>query len=31
VPGIPHLLVAASRRIIAYDVTRDGQRFLLSP
>jgi Tol biopolymer transport system component len=31
VPGIPHLLFAVSRRLIDYDVTRDGQRFLLAP
>ncbi len=31
VPGVPRLLLDASRRILAYDVTRDGQRFLLAP
>jgi WD40-like Beta Propeller Repeat len=30
-PGIPHLLFAVSRRLVDYDVTRDGQRVLLAP
>jgi Tol biopolymer transport system component len=31
VPGTAHLLFTASRRLIDYDVTRDGQKFLLAP
>lgn len=31
VAGIPHLLFVASRRLADYDVTRDGERFLLGP
>jgi eukaryotic-like serine/threonine-protein kinase len=31
VPGIPHLLFTAYRRLTDYDVTADGQRFLLAP
>lgn len=31
VPGIPHLLFLASRRLVDYDVMPDGQRFLLAP
>jgi eukaryotic-like serine/threonine-protein kinase len=30
-PGIAHLLFTASRRLSDYDVTRDGQKFLLAP
>jgi eukaryotic-like serine/threonine-protein kinase len=30
-PGIPHLLFTASRRLVDYKVTPDGQRFLLAP
>ena len=30
-PGIPRLLFKASRRLADYDVTADGQRFLLAP
>jgi hypothetical protein len=30
-PGIPHLLFTAYRRLVDYQVTPDGQRFLLAP
>jgi hypothetical protein len=30
-PGVPHLLYASHRRLADYDVTPDGQRFLLIP
>jgi len=31
VPAVPHMLYAASRRLADYDVTPDGQKFLLAP